>query len=147
MTNNERQVNRVKWFNDSKGFGFIEGSDGDVFVHYRSIEPGTDGFKTLEEGEMVEYLQVQSERGWSAVEVRKVEGSKPKAAKLQDFDPANLQAIASLLAQMSYDDIHAFASSDDEAEIMTVAAEKFVEHMSSLNESVEEYTESEEDVD
>ena len=35
----------VKWFDHKKGFGFIDGPDGDVFVHYRSIDPGQDGYK------------------------------------------------------------------------------------------------------
>ena len=138
MTSNERQQNRVKWFNDDKGFGFIESSDGDVFVHYRSIEPDTEGFKTLSEGELVEYLQVQSERGWSAVEVRKIEGAKPKGPRLKDFDSAHLEAIGLLLSQMSYDDIHRYASSDDEAELITVAVEKFNEHMAGLENTPED---------
>ena len=52
----------VKWFNTEKGYGFINGPDGDVFVHYRSISPGEDGFKNLDEGDEVEFTQVQSEK-------------------------------------------------------------------------------------
>jgi len=53
----------VKWFNDQKGFGFIEPSDGgkDLFVHMSSIL--MDGFKTLKDGQSVEYEVGESERG------------------------------------------------------------------------------------
>ena len=51
-------VGRVKWFNDKKGFGFIEQPDGeDVFVHFSVIEG--EGFKSLDEGQEVEYEAVQ----------------------------------------------------------------------------------------
>ena len=61
----------VKWFNDKKGFGFIsvEGGD-DVFVHHTSIEG--EGFKTLAEGENVEFEIVQGEKGNKAENVKKV---------------------------------------------------------------------------
>ena len=60
---------KVKWFNDTKGFGFIAPQDGsdDVFVHYSAIV-GT-GFKTLEEGQTVTYEPVQGDKGWSAKNV------------------------------------------------------------------------------
>lgn len=59
----------VKWFNDSKGYGFIERDDGedDVFVHYSSIQ--MDGFKTLEEGQEVEFELATGERGPHAANV------------------------------------------------------------------------------
>ena len=61
---------RVKWFNDSKGFGFIEldQGEGDVFVHYSVID--MDGFKTLREGQLVEYEAVEGPKGFSATKVR-----------------------------------------------------------------------------
>lgn len=61
----------VKWFNSEKGFGFIsvEGED-DVFVHFSAIEG--DGFKTLEEGQEVEFGIVQGEKGPQAVNVVKL---------------------------------------------------------------------------
>jgi len=67
----DKSVGTVKWFDNAKGYGFIINDDGeDVFVHYRSIEG--DGYKKLTEGEQVEYLQTQSDKGWQASEVRKL---------------------------------------------------------------------------
>lgn len=62
---------KVKWFNNAKGFGFItqEGSGGDVFVHYSEIKE--EGFKSLAEGESVEFEVKQSDRGPKAVNVKK----------------------------------------------------------------------------
>ncbi len=66
------QRGTVKWFNTERGFGFIEQEDGeeDVFVHYSAIEE--EGFKTLEEGEEVEFEVEMSEKGPQAVKVTKV---------------------------------------------------------------------------
>lgn len=54
---------KVKWFNDVKGYGFItqEGGGGDVFVHFSAIH--TEGFRTLSEGQTVEFEVAASERG------------------------------------------------------------------------------------
>jgi CspA family cold shock protein len=61
----------VKWFNDTKGFGFITGEDGsDVFVHYSSIQG--DGFKSLAEGQAVSYEVEDGPKGPKAVNVNKV---------------------------------------------------------------------------
>ena len=58
----------VKWFNDSKGYGFIEQEDGpDVFVHQSAIS--ADGFRTLKEGDRVRFDIVQGEKGPAAVNV------------------------------------------------------------------------------
>ncbi len=65
------QRGRVKWFNDKKGFGFIEpeGGGDDVFVHYSSIL--TDGFRTLAEGESVQFEVQQGPKGSQARNVQK----------------------------------------------------------------------------
>ena len=61
---------RVKWFNETKGFGFISQDDGeDVFVHFSSIKH--DGFKVLYEGDAVEFEIAQGNKGLQAVDVVK----------------------------------------------------------------------------
>lgn len=62
----------VKWFNDAKGFGFITQDEGgdDVFVHHTAIQ--MDGFKTLQEGQQVEFDVTKGPKGLSAVNVRAV---------------------------------------------------------------------------
>jgi len=61
---------RVKWFNDAKGFGFIEHTNGqDVFVHYSAIE--SEGFKTLKDGEEVDYQVEEGEKGLHAIRVER----------------------------------------------------------------------------
>ncbi|MBW8012809.1 MAG: cold shock domain-containing protein [Chloroflexi bacterium] len=58
----------VKWFNASKGYGFLErDSGGDVFVHYSAIK--SDGFRTLDEGQRVQFQVVQGEKGPQAQDV------------------------------------------------------------------------------
>lgn len=61
----------VKWFNNSKGYGFIERPDGDdVFVHYKAIQ--SDGFKSLEEGDKVEFEVEEGPKGLQAANVKKI---------------------------------------------------------------------------
>ena len=61
---------KVKWFNNQKGYGFIESEgDGDIFVHYSAIK--SDGFKTLNEGELVQYEVVEGPKGKQATNVTK----------------------------------------------------------------------------
>ena len=61
----------IKWFNSSKGFGFISREEGDdVFVHYKAIVG--DGFKSLDEGQEVEFEIEQSPKGLQAVNVQKI---------------------------------------------------------------------------
>jgi cold shock protein len=60
----------VKWFNEAKGFGFISQTDGeDVFVHFSAIQG--DGFKTLAEGEKLEFDVTRGPKGLQAANVRK----------------------------------------------------------------------------
>ena len=64
-------LGKVKWFNAEKGYGFIEREDGgDVFVHFSAIQE--DGFKTLEEGQAVEFDIIEGERGPQAANVVKI---------------------------------------------------------------------------
>jgi cold shock protein len=66
-----RLTGKVKWFNDAKGYGFIERADGDdVFVHYTAIQ-GT-GFRSLSEGQEVEFEVVDGPKGKQAANVTKV---------------------------------------------------------------------------
>jgi len=67
----ERITGTVKWFNDDKGFGFIEREGGeDVFVHFSSIRG--DGFKSLPEGVKVEFTLGQGQKGPQALDVARV---------------------------------------------------------------------------
>lgn len=67
----ERVIGTVKWFNASKGFGFIEREGGpDVFVHFSAIE--SSGFKTLDEGQKVEFTIEKGPKGLQAADVKPV---------------------------------------------------------------------------
>ena len=58
----------VKWFNNEKGYGFIDYStDEDIFVHYSAIKQ--DGFKTLIEGQLVEFILLNTSKGYQAINV------------------------------------------------------------------------------
>ena len=68
----EREQGTVKWFNNSKGYGFITRESGeDVFVHYSSII--SDGYKSLQEGQKVEFSIGQGDKGEQAKEVKIIE--------------------------------------------------------------------------
>ncbi|OGS23890.1 MAG: cold-shock protein [Elusimicrobia bacterium RIFOXYB2_FULL_50_12] len=65
-------LGKVKWFNDQKGYGFIarEDGSGDVFAHFSAIQ--SEGFKTLAEGDNVEFDVIDSDKGPKAANIRKV---------------------------------------------------------------------------
>lgn len=68
----EKSIGTVKWFNTSKGFGFISAADGsDVFVHYSDIV--NDGFKNLAEGQRVSYVLKDTDKGKRAAEVKVID--------------------------------------------------------------------------
>jgi cold shock protein len=66
------KTGKIKWFNDAKGFGFVTPDDGskDVFVHFSSIQG--EGFKSLAEGDKIEFDVQESDKGPKAANVRKV---------------------------------------------------------------------------
>ncbi|MFP6813814.1 MAG: cold-shock protein [Moraxella sp.] len=67
-----REQGIVKWFNDSTGFGFIQRNSGeDIFVHFRAIQG--DGYRSLQDGQKVEFIVVEGQKGLQAEEVTKVE--------------------------------------------------------------------------
>jgi len=67
----ERENGVVKWFNDKKGYGFISRESGkDIFVHHSSIV--SEGFRSLKEGDRVEFSIKQDEKGQAAADVRRV---------------------------------------------------------------------------
>jgi cold shock protein len=69
----------VKWFDSKKGFGFIVSPEGkDVFVHFSSIEG--DGFRSLKDGEKVDYEQIQGEKGLLAQHVKRITAAATAAA-------------------------------------------------------------------
>lgn len=71
-------VGCVKWFDSKKGYGFILNPEGkDVFVHFTSIEG--DGFRSLKDGEKVDYEQVEGEKGLQAHHVKRLAGEKKPA--------------------------------------------------------------------
>ena len=64
-------IGRVKWFNNEKGYGFIEFKENeDIFVHYSAIE--LDGYKTLSEGQLVEFKLIETSKGYQAINVKLV---------------------------------------------------------------------------
>ena len=65
----EKETGTVKWFNSSKGYGFIaRESGGDIFVHHSAISG--DGFKTLNEGDRVEFVVTKGQKGPAAADVK-----------------------------------------------------------------------------
>jgi CspA family cold shock protein len=71
------RVGKIKWFNNEKGYGFIEGeNDEDIFVHYTAIKQ--DGYKSLSEGQIVEYELLETEKGFQAINVKEVSNATVK---------------------------------------------------------------------
>lgn len=71
------RVGKIKWFNNEKGYGFIEGeNDEDIFVHYSAIKQ--DGYKSLSEGQIVEYELLETEKGLQAINVKEVSSATVK---------------------------------------------------------------------
>ena len=81
----------VKWFDVKKGFGFIVNADGkDVFVHFTSIEG--EGFRSLKDGEKVEYEETGGAKGLSAKSVRRMKSAKIEARTTVDrMQPADVE--------------------------------------------------------
>lgn len=70
-------IGRVKWFNNEKGYGFIDYKENeDIFVHYSAIE--VEGYKTLSEGQLVEYKLVETSKGYQAINVKLVKETTEK---------------------------------------------------------------------
>lgn len=93
----------VKWFNDAKGFGFIEKDSGeDVFVHYSVIE--SEGFRTLKDGEEVEYEVTKGDKGLHASRVVRLGKNAP------------IEKIESISAQI---EIEAYSSEEKDAQGFT----------------------------
>lgn len=71
-----KEVGTVKWFNDGKGYGFISRDSGDdIFVHFSAIEG--QGFRTLREGQRVEFYVQEGPKGLHAANVRVIDGGQP----------------------------------------------------------------------
>jgi CspA family cold shock protein len=90
----------VKWFNDAKGFGFIEHETGkDVFVHYSVIE--TEGFKTLKDGEEVNYELKEGDKGLHAARVLRPNAPPPQKKKESATKPVQLGTSELVLERTS----------------------------------------------
>jgi len=82
---------KVKWFNDAKGFGFIEQEEGsDIFVHYTAIN--MEGFKTLSENQVVDFEVVEGPRGPQAANVVPVEGEEIVEKEKEEEEEKEVEA-------------------------------------------------------
>ena len=84
------RIGTVKWFNESKGYGFISPQEGgaDVFVHYSVIQE--DGFKKLAEGQQVEFLLEEGPKGFRATSVRRTSENSEDRRSEQQGAPGNV---------------------------------------------------------
>ncbi len=97
--NSEVIKGKVKWFNDAKGFGFIEHASGkDVFVHYSVIS--SEGFKTLKDGEEVEYEIQQGAKGLHAARVSR---TNPPPAETPTAETAAQSLSSQVIATVTYE--------------------------------------------
>lgn len=85
----------VKWFNNAKGYGFLERDSGsDVFVHFSSIQ--VEGFRSLKEGEPVSFDVIQGEKGLQADNVRRLKLSRPAVLQSEPADARDPRENGSL---------------------------------------------------
>jgi len=78
----------VKWFNNAKGYGFIsaDGSDADIFAHFSAIE--MDGYKTLKQGQQVQFDVVDGPRGMHAVKIQPVDATSTNSSSQKAESPS-----------------------------------------------------------
>ena len=109
----ERETGKVKWFNDAKGYGFIERAQGgDVFVHFSSVR-GT-GFKTLTEGQSVEYVVTEGEKGPQAQDV----GASVAEILQRAQEEATTTSVATAVAE-----VPAASEEEEESPILAEASD------------------------
>lgn len=114
----------VKWFNDAKGFGFINHNNGeDVFVHFSVIE--SEGFKTLKDGEVVEYELTQGPKGLNATRVVRLSPPQPS-------DSASPKSLASRVEVISTDNAAEETAAEETAAEETSVSEISGELTSSI---------------
>jgi CspA family cold shock protein len=109
----------VKWFNDAKGFGFIEHEKGDVFVHFSSIE--TSGFKTLKNGEEVLYELEDGDKGLHAKQVQRINAPAEEASTKKAASKATRSDLSSQIEVERVPESMQESSNDELAHIETPA--------------------------